>query len=126
MSTSSMLSERKKISFNYVLIPKTKDATDYITYLNDYYQTDDVVAYLKINEDITTPVVQAEDNIYYLTFYKYLWNDNIMNSSRDSFVINTRDNSVNMVYIEDRKYDVYYNKKVAYLIKSCFYSLLIH
>ena len=60
-----MLSERKKISFNYVLIPKTKDATDYITYLNDYYQTDDVVAYLKINEDITTPVVQAEDNIYY-------------------------------------------------------------
>ena len=38
MSTSSMLSERKKISFNYVLIPKTKDATDYITYLNDYYQ----------------------------------------------------------------------------------------
>ena len=66
MRTYSLLSERKKISFNYVLIPKTKDATDYITYLNDYYQTDDVVAYLKINEDITTPVVQAEDNTYYL------------------------------------------------------------
>lgn len=66
MSTFSILRERKRISFNYALIPKTKDATDYINYLNDFYQTDDVVAYLRINEDITTPVVQAEDNTYYL------------------------------------------------------------
>ena len=66
MSTSSILREREKISFNYAFIPKTKDTTDYITYLNDYYQTDDIVGYLKINKDITTPVVQAEDNTYYL------------------------------------------------------------
>ena len=82
-----------------------KDIDNYISnYLNGYSDSDDRVI---IDYDI-----YDDDNIYYLTFYKYLWNDNIMNSSRDSFVINTRDNSVNMVYIEDRKYDVYYNKKV--------------
>ena len=82
-----------------------KDIDNYISnYLNGYSDSDDRVI---IDYDI-----YDDDNIYYLTFYKYLWNDNIMNSSRDSFVINTRDSSIDRVYIDNREYDVYYNKKV--------------
>lgn len=73
-------------------------------YLNDYRDSGDRVI---IDYDI-----YDDDNIYYLSFYKYLWNGNIMNSSRDCFVINTFDSSIDRVYMDNWEYDVYYNKGV--------------
>lgn len=62
-----MLEEKQKITYTYTNIPKIKkDTTDYITYLNNYYHTNDIIAYLKINDNIKTPIVQTKDNSYYL------------------------------------------------------------
>lgn len=73
-------------------------------YLNDYRDSGDRVI---VDYDI-----YDDDNIYYLSFYKYLWNGNIMNSGRDCFVINTFDSSIDRVYMDNWEYDVYYNKGV--------------
>ena len=91
-------------SFSYPFFGNM-DIDNFISdYLNGYRDSGDRVI---IDYDI-----YDDDNIYYLSFYKYLWNGNIMNSSRDCFVINTFDSSIDRVYIDNREYDVYYNKKV--------------
>lgn len=99
---------REISSFNYdISYPffDNMDIDNYISnYLNDYDYRDDMVI---IDYDI-----YDNDDIYYLTFYKYFWNDSFMDSSSDSFVIDTSNSSVDRVYIDKIEYDVYYNKKI--------------
>lgn len=52
------------------------------------------------------------DNLYYLTFYKYFWNDNMVSDGSDSFVIDISNNSVSRINKTNYEYDVVINRKI--------------
>ena len=56
--------------------------------------------------------IYDNDNLYYLTFYKYFWNDNMVSDGSDSFVIDTSNNSVSRINKTNYEYDVVINRKI--------------
>ena len=53
-----------------------------------------------------------KDEIYYLTFYKYIINDNKINSDIDNLVINTSKNNINKTSMINYEYDIIGNKVI--------------
>lgn len=53
-----------------------------------------------------------KDEIYYLTFYKYIINDNKINSDIDNLVINTSKNNINKTSMINYEYDIIENKVI--------------
>ena len=66
-------------------------------YLSSYIDNDDNIF---IDYDYSN-----DDNNYYLTFYKYILNGNIINDSSDNFVIDMDNNSINRIYDSYYEYD---------------------
>ena len=56
--------------------------------------------------------IYDNDNLYYLTFYKYFWNDNMVSDGSDSFVIDISNNSVSRINKTNYEYDVVINRKI--------------
>ena len=99
---------KKVVSLNYdISYPffSNDDIDGYISsYLNyDSYRDGNVI----IDYDI-----YDNDNLYYLTFYKYFWNDNMVSDGSDSFVIDTSNNSVSRIKKTNYEYDVVINRKI--------------
>lgn len=88
-----------------ILFFSNDDIDNYISsYLNyDSYIDGNVI----IDYDI-----YDNDNLYYLTFYKYFWNDNMVSDGSDSFVIDTSNNSVSRINKTNYEYDVVINRKI--------------
>ena len=53
-----------------------------------------------------------KDEIYYLTFYKYIINDNKINSDIDNLVINTSKSNINKTSMINYEYDIIGNKVI--------------
>lgn len=51
-----------------------------------------------------------KDNLYYITFYKYIIDNNKINSNKDTIIINTKDNSVNKTITTNIEYDIINSK----------------
>ena len=99
---------KEVVSLNYdISYPffSNDDIDNYISsYLNyDSYRDGNVI----IDYDI-----YDNDNLYYLTFYKYFWNDNMVSDGSDSFVIDTSNNSVSRINKTNYEYDVVINRKI--------------
>ena len=98
----TVYSDNKEISYPFFGI---EEIDDYITsYLNDYITTDEEVL---IDYDCI-----KENNLYYLTFYNYLFSGNKINSSTSSVIISTKDNSITKASPVSYEYDIIQNKVV--------------
>lgn len=53
-----------------------------------------------------------EENNYYITFYKHIFKNNIIKNNIDSFLVNTKDNTVSKINPLTYEYDIIYNKVV--------------
>lgn len=97
-----------------------------VVYLNydisyPFFSNDDIDNYISgyLNYDsyidgnvIIDYDIYDNDNLYYLTFYKYFWNDNMVSDGSDSFVIDTSNNSVSRINKTNYEYDVVINRKI--------------
>ena len=81
---------------------------DIDNYISDYLNYD---SYIDGNTIIDYDIYD-NDNLYYLTFYKYFWNDNMVSDGSDSFVIDTSNNSVSRINKTNYEYDVVINRKI--------------
>lgn len=100
LKNKTIFNEYKEISYPFFGIEEVDSYI--INYLNDYIKEDDnvLVDYDYINKD----------NIYYITFYKYLFDDNKINSGRDTFVVDIKDNTINKTNPISYEYDIVQNK----------------
>ena len=107
--------DREKAIENKIVFNESKDINypffdieeidNYInSYLNDYITTDKEVL---IDYDYI-----KENNLYYLTFYNYLFSGNKIKSSTDSYIIDTKDNSITKTTPVSYEYDIIQNKMV--------------
>lgn len=81
-----MVSNTKEISYPFF---DNRKIDDYISsYLNEFTNSD-IESNILIDYDYFD-----KDNEYYLTFYKYIMNDSKLTTSSDSFIINTKDDTV--------------------------------
>jgi len=80
-----------------------EEIDNYITnYLNEYIEIEEEVL-------IDYDYIQ-EDNIYYITFYKYIFSGNKISNNVDGFVINTNNNTITKTIPVDYQYDIIQNK----------------
>lgn len=97
-----VFNESKEINYPFFGI---EEIDNYITsYLNDYITTDKEVL---IDYDYI-----KENNLYYLTFYNYLFSGNKIKNNIDSYIINTKDNSITKIAPVSYEYDAIQNKMV--------------
>lgn len=102
LENKTIFNENKEISYPLFGIEKIDNYI--INYLNDYITKDNkvLVDYDYINED----------NEYYITFYKYIFGNNIIKSDIESFIINTKDNTVSKTTTVSYEYDMMQNKVI--------------
>lgn len=102
LENKTVYSENKEISYPFFGI---EEIDDYITsYLNEYITTDEEVL---IDYDCI-----KENNLYYLTFYNYLFSGNKIKNNIDSYTINTKYNSITKIAPVSYEYDAIQNKMV--------------
>lgn len=99
---------KEVVSLNYDISYPFFSNDDIDNYISDYLNYD---SYIDGNTIIDYDIYD-NDNLYYLTFYKYFWNDNIVSDGSDSFVIDTSNNSVSRINKTNYEYDVVINRKI--------------
>lgn len=96
----------KEISTDDILVNYPYFNNDRIdSYINDY-----LCKYLNLGGIIDYDYYK-EDNKYYITFYKYLFNNNVLEEDTNSFIVDINNSSVNEIYNEIFKYDIVIDKK---------------
>ena len=102
LENKTVYSDNKEISYPFFGI---EEIDNYIAnYLNDYITTNEEVL---IDYDCI-----KENNLYYLTFYNYLFSGNKIKSSTSSVIISTKDNSITKSVPVSYEYDIIQNKVV--------------
>lgn len=99
---------KEVVSLNYDISYPFFSNDDIDNYISGYLNYD---SYLDGNVIIDYDIYD-NDNLYYLTFYKYFWNDNMVSDGSDSFVIDTSNNSVSRINKTNYEYDVVINRKI--------------
>lgn len=99
---------KEVVSLNYNISYPFFSNNDIDNYISDYLNYD---SYIDGNTIIDYDIYD-NDNLYYLTFYKYFWNDNMVSDGSDSFVIDTSNNSVSRINKTNYEYDVVINRKI--------------
>lgn len=99
---------KEVVSLNYDISYPFFSNDDIDNYISDYLNYD---SYIDGNTIIDYDIYD-NDNLYYLTFYKYFWNDNMVRNGSDSFVIDTSNNSVSRINKTNYEYDVVINRKI--------------
>ena len=99
---------KEVVSLNYDISYPFFSNDDIDNYIIDYLNYD---SYIDGNTIIDYDIYD-NDNLYYLTFYKYFWNDNMVSDGSDSFVIDTSNNSVSRINKTNYEYDVVINRKI--------------
>lgn len=99
---------KEVVSLNYDISYPFFSNDDIDNYISDYLNYD---SYIDGNTIIDYDIYD-NDNLYYLTFYKYFWNDNVVSDGSDSFVIDTSNNSVSRINKTNYEYDVVINRKI--------------
>ncbi len=99
---------KEVVSLNYDISYPFFSNDDIDNYISSYLNYD---SYIDGNVIIDYDIYD-NDNLYYLTFYKYFWNDNMVSDGSDSFVIDTSNNSVSRIYKTNYEYDVVINRKI--------------
>ena len=99
---------KEVVSLNYDISYPFFSNDDIDNYISDYLNYD---SYIDGNTIIDYDIYD-NDNLYYLTFYKYFWNDNVVSDGSDSFVIDTGNNSVSRINKTNYEYDVVINRKI--------------
>ena len=102
LENKTMFNDNIEINYPFFGI---EEIDEYITdYLNDY---------ISLEEDILIDYdyVNKENN-YYITFYKHILNNTIINSDIDTFLIDTRENKVSIINPITYEYDIMYNKVI--------------
>ena len=99
---------KEVFSLNYDISYPFFSNDDIDNYISDYLNYD---SYIDGNTIIDYDIYD-NDNLYYLTFYKYFWNDNMVSDGSDSFVIDTSNNSVSRINKTNYEYDVVINRKI--------------
>ena len=102
LENKTVYSDNKEISYPFFGI---EEIDNYIAnYLNDYITTNEEVL---IEYDCI-----KENNLYYLTFYNYLFSGNKIKSSTSSVIISTKDNSITKSVPVSYEYDIIQKKVV--------------
>lgn len=96
------------VSLNYNISYPFFSNNDIDNYISDYLNYD---SYIDGNTIIDYDIYD-NDNLYYLTFYKYFWNDNMVSDGSDSFVVDISNNSINRINKTNYEYDVIINRKI--------------
>lgn len=99
---------KEVVSLNYDISYPFFSNDDIDNYISSYLNYD---SYIDGNVIIDYDIYD-NDNLYYLTFYKYFWNDNMVSDGSDSFVIDTSNNSVSRINKTNYEYDVFINRKI--------------
>lgn len=99
---------KEAVSLNYDISYPFFSNDDIDNYISSYLNYD---SYIDGNVIIDYDIYD-NDNLYYLTFYKYFWNDNMVSDGSDSFVIDTSNNSVSRINKTNYEYDVVINRKI--------------
>ena len=99
---------KEVVSLNYDISYPFFSNNDIDNYISGYLNYD---SYIDGNVIIDYDIYD-NDNLYYLTFYKYFWNDNMVSDGSDSFVIDTSNNSVSRINKTNYEYDVVINRKI--------------
>ena len=99
---------KEVVSLNYDISYPFFSNDDIDNYISGYLNYD---SYIDGNVIIDYDIYDY-DNVYYLTFYKYFWNDNVVSDGSDSFVIDTSNNSVSRINKTNYEYDVVINRKI--------------
>ena len=99
---------KEVVSLNYDISYPFFSNDDIDNYISGYLNYD---SYIDGNVIIDYDIYD-NDNLYYLTFYKYFWNDNVVSDGSDSFVIDTGNNSVSRINKTNYEYDVVINRKI--------------
>lgn len=99
---------KEVVSLNYDISYPFFSNDDIDNYISSYLNYD---SYIDGNVIIDYDIYD-NDNLYYLTFYKYFWNDNVVSDGSDSFVIDTSNNSVSRINKTNYEYDVVINRKI--------------
>lgn len=99
---------KEVVSLNYDISYPFFSNDDIDNYISSYLNYD---SYIDGNVIIDYDIYD-NDNLYYLTFYKYFWNDNMVSDGSDSFVIDTSNNSVSRINKTNYEYDVVINRKI--------------
>ena len=102
IENKTMFNDSIEISYPFFGIPKIDKYIE--DYLNEYIEIEEEVL---IDYDYT-----KENNLYHLTFYKYIFNGNKINSNTDSLLINTKDNTITKTKSVDYEYDMVQNKVI--------------
>lgn len=101
---------KEVVSLNYDISYPFFSNDDIDNYISSYLNYD---SYIDGNVIIDYDIYDNDnDNLYYLTFYKYFWNDNMVSDGSDSFVIDTSNNSVSRINKTNYEYDVVINRKI--------------
>ena len=99
---------KEVVSLNYDISYPFFSNDDIDNYISSYLNYD---SYIDGNVIIDYDIYD-NDNLYYLTFYKYFWNDNVVSDGSDSFVIDISNNSVSRINKTNYEYDVVINRKI--------------
>ena len=99
---------KEVVSLNYDISYPFFSNDDIDNYISSYLNYD---SYIDGNVIIDYDIYD-NDNLYYLTFYKYFWNDNMVSDGSDSFVIDISNNSVSRINKTNYEYDVVINRKI--------------
>ena len=99
---------KEVVSLNYDISYPFFSNDDIDNYISSYLNYD---SYIDGNVIIDYDIYD-NDNLYYLTFYKYFWNYNMVSDGSDSFVIDTSNNSVSRINKTNYEYDVVINRKI--------------
>lgn len=99
---------KEVVSLNYNISYPFFSNNDIDNYISDYLNYD---SYIDGNTIIDYDIYD-NDNLYYLTFYKYFWNDNMVSDGSDSFVVDISNNSINRINKTNYEYDVIINRKI--------------
>lgn len=108
--------EKQKINISYNNTNKIRITTlNFIDTLKKNYQNDDIVGYLEINDMITTPIVQTNNNSYYLNHS--LTKEKIVTGSifADYRVDLINDKKILIYGHNSNKYDLPFGKLKKYL-----------
>lgn len=102
IENKTIFSEKQEI--NYPFFNNSKIDNYIINYLNEYINTDEktLIDYDYLNEE----------DIYYLTFYKYIISGKKIKNNTDNLIINIKDSSINKTEETFYEYDIIQNKVV--------------
>lgn len=100
LQNKTIFNEYKEICYPFFGIEEVDSYI--INYLNECITEEDNVL---VDYDYTN-----KDNIYYITFYKYIFNGNKIISNTDSFVIDIKDSTINKTKPISYEYDIVQNK----------------